>query len=253
MADIHISDFDLEDIDARRTCGSSPTVLIIGGRGRGKSTVAKAVMRALQNIPSGVVFSGTEGSNSFYSDMVPTLFTFDTFDRAVLHKLIEQQKRSETPRDVFVLLDDMMYDSSFLRQPLMRSIFLNGRHYRITLLVTTQYAIDVPPALRSNVDYVFLMRESNVQTQQKLFKNFGGAFPHHTVFAEALKACTADFGAMVIDNVKERVCKYRVDLAADTSFRMFAPSVWKYATGHTRRKEHRQLCSDQCRIIIENA
>ena len=155
---------------ARRRAGSSPTVLIIGGRGKGKSTVAREVMRSLQRVSSGS-FSGTEGSNPFYSDMVPPLFTFDTFDRAVLHQIIEQQKSAETPRDVFVLLDDMMYDSSFLRQPIMRSIFLNGRHYRITLVITTQYAIDVPPALRSNVDYVFLMRESNVQTQQKLYRN----------------------------------------------------------------------------------
>ena len=64
MTNISIHDFDLKKIDERRKQGSSPVVLIIGGRGRGKSNIAKAVMRVLQNVPMGCVFSGTEDSLS---------------------------------------------------------------------------------------------------------------------------------------------------------------------------------------------
>ena len=252
MTEIQIHDFDLSEIDNRRLSGSSPTILIIGGRGRGKSTIAKQIMSRLQAIPSGVVFSGTETSNPYYAKHVPPLFTFDSMDNKVLKNIIEQQKKRDVKKDIFVLLDDMMYDPSFLRQPLMRSIFLNGRHYRITLLLTTQYAIDVPPCLRGNVDYVFLLRETSIQTQQKLFKTFGGTFPHHSLFSEALKACTDNFGAMVIDNVKERIGKYRATPELTEEFRMFHPSVWKYAKEHTRTKERDQVCTNTCRILIDS-
>ena len=45
MTDIQINDFNLSDIDDRRLSGSSPVVMIIGGRGKGKSQTAKAIMR----------------------------------------------------------------------------------------------------------------------------------------------------------------------------------------------------------------
>ena len=81
MTDIQINDFDLNSINERRLSGSSPVVLIIGGRGRGKSQTAKAIMRVLRKIPSGCVFSGTETSNPFYEGIVPSLFTFTTFEK----------------------------------------------------------------------------------------------------------------------------------------------------------------------------
>lgn len=234
MTNISIHDFDLKKIDERRKQGSSPVVLIIGGRGRGKSNIAKAVMRVLQNVPMGCVFSGTEDSNPFYCDNVPALFTFSSFDEAVIKRIIEKQKRSEEKRDVFILLDDLMYDPGFLKQPLMRSIFLNGRHLRITLVITTQYAIDIPCALRGNVDFVFLLRENNIQTCHKLYKNFGGIFPNPQVFSRAMGLCTTSFGAMVINNVDETACQYRVDIESEKEhFRMFCDSVWKYAEAHT--------------------
>lgn len=252
--DIQINDFDLHEINQRRLDGSSPTILIIGGRGKGKSNLAKAIMRAVQKIPSGVVFSGTETSNPFYQDIVPPLFTFSHMDKNVISSIIEAQKKAEDKKDVFVLLDDMMFDPGFLRQPLMKSIFLNGRHYRITLLLTTQYAIDVPCGLRSNIDYVFLLRENNVHTCTKLYKNFGGVFPNQSLFFQAMKVCCADFGALVIDNVNEKVHKIRLDLEHEHSakFRMFSPSVWKYAMKHTNmRGQHDVIADGDCRIIID--
>ena len=251
--DIQINDFDLEEINKRRLDGSSPTILIIGGRGKGKSNLSKAIMRVLRKIPSGVVFSGTETSNPFYKDIVPPLFTFSHMDKSVVSNIIDAQKKAVERKDVFVLLDDMMFDPGFLRQPLMRSIFLNGRHYRITLLLTTQYAIDVPCGLRSNIDYVFLLRENNVLTCTKLYKNFGGMFPNQSLFIQAMKVCCADFGALVIDNVNERVHKFRLDLEKErlSSFRMFSPSVWKYASRHTNMTgQHDVIAEGDCQIII---
>lgn len=251
MTDIQINEFNLSDINERRISGSAPVVLIIGGRGRGKSQTAKAIMRILRKIPSGCVFSGTETSNPFYTGIVPPLFTFTTFEKKVVQNIIAWQKKGNK-RDVFVLLDDLMYDPGFLRQPLMRGIFLNGRHYHITLVITTQYAIDVPPALRGNVDYVFLLRENNLQTVAKLHRNFGGLFPNVNVFNQALKACTQNFGSLVIDNVNEKVHRFRVDMEAEKeSFRMFSAHVWNYAEEHTSNEELDVVDGgDECRLLL---
>jgi len=254
MADITINDFDLDDINTRRLEGSSPVILVIGSRGKGKSEIARQLLYALRSVPAGVVFSGTETSRPFYAENVPSLFVYSVFDKQALTKIVNEQKKAAQKKDILILIDDMMYEPGFLRNPLMKGIFLNGRHWKITLVLTTQYAIDVPCALRGNVDYVFLMRENNLQTVAKLHKNFGGLFPHHTLFHHALKHCTQNFGSLVIDNVRERVCKYRVNIeTAPTKFKIFDPLVWKFAEKHTvcRSQELDILEEDTCRILVD--
>jgi hypothetical protein len=238
MTDITITDFDLSQIDERRRNGSAPVILVIGSRGKGKSTIARAIMRSLRSIPMGNIFSSTETCSPFYSENVPSLFIYSTLDLRALKTVVDEQKKTEKRRSVFILIDDMMYDPLFLRTPIVKGIFLNGRHWGITLLLTTQYAIDVPPALRGNVDYVFLMRENNLQTCAKLHKNFGGIFPTTAVFNQAMRACTVDFGSLVLDFVNDRAFRFRVDMEEEKEpFRMFADSVWRYAEQHTCRSE----------------
>lgn len=255
MTDITITEFGLADIDSRRRSGSAPVILIIGSRGKGKSTVARAIMRELRNIPMGCVFSSTEESSPFYSQNVPSLFIYTTLDLRALKSIVEAQRKADKQQHVFVLIDDMMFDPLFLRNPVVKSIFLNGRHWGITLMLTTQYAIDVPPALRGNVDYVFLMRENNLQTCQKLHKNFGGLFPTCAIFNQAMRACTQDFGSLVIDFVNDRVYKYRADIKLQMEpFRMFSPCVWRYAEAHTcsSADEHDMITQDSSfRILVK--
>ena len=41
----------------------------------------------------------------------------------------------------------------------MRLLFMNGRHWKIMLVITMQYPLGVPPNLRTNIDYTFILRE----------------------------------------------------------------------------------------------
>ena len=42
--------------------------------------------------------------------------------------------------------------------------------YKLLFLLTMQYALGVPPNLRTNIDYVFILRENYV-SNRKLFMN----------------------------------------------------------------------------------
>ena len=48
-------------------------------------------------------------------------------------------------------MDDCLYDSSWTKDVNMRSLFMNGRHYKVMLIITSQYALGIPPQLRSNI------------------------------------------------------------------------------------------------------
>ena len=49
----------------------------------------------------------------------------------------------------------------------IRCIFMNGRHYKIFLLITMQHGLGLPPDLRSNIDYVFIFRNNIVKSVKK--------------------------------------------------------------------------------------
>ena len=51
---------------------------------------------------------------------------------------------------------------------------MNGRHYKILFIITMQYALGVPPSLRTNIDYVFILREPYIANRKRIYENFAG-------------------------------------------------------------------------------
>jgi hypothetical protein len=233
---MEIGAFELGRVSQRRLDGSPPTCIIIGSRGKGKSWVARMLMHAVRGIRTGLVVSGTEEGNDFYTRFVPPVFVHTELNMGLLKQVVDRQKRipEKTPDDdVLVVLDDCMYDKKFTRDPVMRGIFMNGRHWKVLLIITMQYCMDLPVNLRTNIDYAFVMRETNPAVVERLYKNFGGSFSTLPAFAEALRLCTDDHGCMVIDNVRSCVCHFK---ASDPgAFRVFHPKAWKYSKQHERR------------------
>ena len=107
-----------------------------------------------QDIPIGTVVSGTESANSFYSEIVPSLFIHDEFTPELINNVVKRQKIivNKTKADIakkgntsidpraFLILDDCLYDKSWIKDVNVRTLFMNGRHYNIMFIITMQYA-----------------------------------------------------------------------------------------------------------------
>ena len=59
--------------------------------------------------------------------------------------------RGRTLDSAFVILDDCLFDASWTRDKMMRLLFMNGRHWKIMLVITMQYPLGIPPTLRTNI------------------------------------------------------------------------------------------------------
>jgi len=134
--------------------------------------------------------------------------------------------------DAFVLLDDCMYDKKMIRDPNIRGIFMNGRHWRLLFILTMQYCMDLPPDLRANIDFVFVLRENIVQNQDKLYKNFFGIFPDAQTFRETMNTCTEGYDCMVLDNTsrsnKIEDCIFWYRAKPERQYKIGSRELWDF-------------------------
>lgn len=219
------------------TIGDNRVIVFIGKRGTGKTTLITDLLFHKRFIPAGVVMSGTEEGNGHYGQMVPDSFIYPDFDRDVLEKIVNRQRKLVKSRDkldtrTFVLLDDCMYDKKITREKCMRSIFMNGRHFNILLMLSMQYCMDMPPDLRSNVDYVFVLRENILSVREKIYKSFFGIFPNLDTFNQVLTACTENFECLVLDNTSKsnaiEDCVFWYKAKIHPPFRVGSEKFWTF-------------------------
>lgn len=234
----------LKKFDMRRVQSDS-VCMFIGKRNTGKSFCLRDLLYYHQDIPSGVVISATEEANNFYSKFVPPLFINYEYKEGTVKKFLNRQKKlkkkkmiepkySNIDNRAFLIFDDLGYASKiWAKQKEVREIFMNGRHYGIFFCITLQYALGIHPDLRSNIDYVFLMRENIVNNKKRLYENYAGVFPDLEQFSKVFDQCTENYGCLVIDNkcqsnkIEDMVYWYK---AKDhPNFKLCDEKSWNYS------------------------
>ncbi len=214
MASLELKKFDMRNISFRPDENKGPVIVLIGRRDTGKSFLVRDLLYYHQDIPVGTVISGTEEGNGFYSTHVPKLFIHNEYNSAIIESILKRQrsvlkqikkdiemykKTSIDPR-VFVILDDCLYDATWTKDKMMRLLFMNGRHWKVMLIITMQYPLGVPPNLRTNIDYVFILREPYIANRKRIYENYAGMFPTFESFCQVMDQCTENYECLVINN-----------------------------------------------------
>ena len=113
------------------------------------------------------------------------------YKESKLEKVLAFQKKnwvkSGKQSRMVLVMDDCMSDKKFLNHKIIRKLVLEGRHYGILFLLCTQYFMDIPKALRSNVEFVSFGSENNLETRRTMYKNFFGFFPSFREFDNTFK------------------------------------------------------------------
>jgi len=214
--------------------GDDKVCVFIGKRGTGKSTLVTDILWNKKHLPAGIAMSGTEEGNGHYKQFIPDLFVYGDYNKDAIEKLIERQKKLLAVgrcQPVFILMDDCMYDKSFMRDICIRQLFMNGRHWKIFFMMTTQYCMDMTPMIRTNVDYVFALRDNVRQNRENLYKAFFGVFPNFDQFSQVMDACTENYECLVLDNTsksnKISDCVFWYKSPIRKNFRVGNEAFWK--------------------------
>ena len=76
--------------------------------------------------------------------MVPPIFIHDEYKPEIIANVLKRQRMmidkinanvTVDPR-LFLLLDDCIYDQSWVKDKNVRSLFMNGRHFKILFIIT---------------------------------------------------------------------------------------------------------------------
>jgi hypothetical protein len=241
---LDLKKFDMRSITFRADENKGPVIVMIGRRDTGKSVLVRDLLYFHQDIPIGTVISGTEAGNGFYAKLVPKLFIHEEYNSVIIENILRRQravmkqvgkeieiykKTSIDPR-TFVILDDCLYDDKWTRDKLMRLLFMNGRHWKVMLVITMQYPLGIPPNLRTNIDYVFILRENIGGNRKRIYTNYASMFPTFEAFCSVLDNCTENYECLVINNnsksnkLQDQIFWYRAEKRGD--FKMGAKEFW---------------------------
>jgi hypothetical protein len=242
---LELRKFDMKSISFKPNENKGPVVVLIGKRDTGKSFLVRDLLFYQQDIPIGTVISGTEEGNGFYASMVPKLFVHNEYNTAIIENILKRQrtvlkqikkemetyKRSTIDPRAFVILDDCLYDATWTRDKMMRLLFMNGRHWKVMLVITMQYPLGIPPTLRTNIDYVFILRENYIANRRRIYENYAGMFPTFESFCQVMDQCTENYECLVINNnsksnkLHDQVFWYKADSHGE--FRLGSKEFWE--------------------------
>jgi len=211
---LELAKFEMKAISFRPDENKGPVIVLIGRRDTGKSFLVQDLMFHHQDIPIGTVISGTEAGNGFFAAHVPKLFIHDAYNTAIIENILKRQKavlkqvkkeqeaykKSSIDPRTFVVLDDCLYDNKWTKDVMMRLLFMNGRHWKVMLVITMQYPLGIPPNLRTNIDYVFILREPYIANRKRIYDNYAGMFPTFESFCQVMDQCTENYECLVINN-----------------------------------------------------
>lgn len=230
--------------DIKSACDKKFNALLVGKRNTGKSTVIQDILYYANktNIPRVCVFSGTEEANGFYRQFVPTTFIYnDSCVEEQLTEILKSQKDltkrkkwnlipEDTDLRILIVLDDVGYKKGTLRSEVLRQIFMNGRHYSITMVLACQYIMDAPVDIRTNCDFVYVLKQTSCI--ENLHRTFFSGFDKKRDFKTVLDLCTQNYECLVLDNTKpttdvSQVCFY-YKAKLGRQFKFGSSALWNY-------------------------
>jgi hypothetical protein len=216
----------LKDFQFDHARAPHPTVLLVGKRFAGKSAMQVAIAEAFP-VPRWSAWCGTKDTEDFWADRFgssASVWGPDERGKEALRRIIAYQQAKvrlykkilklpfPLKYSIGLVFDDVTSKREFRKGEILEDLFSNGRHYKAVILISCQYIKQLPPAVRTNTDYLFMMHNSK-RTAKLLHEEYVENPDDFGVFLGLLRRVTGQkdehkrdlFNGLVYDNMAKTV------------------------------------------------
>jgi hypothetical protein len=186
--------------------------------------------------PVGMAISGSEDSNHHYREIFPSTVVHNEYTEDKAIKFVRRQKIAkehlENPWAV-LLLDDCTDDRKIFNKPIQQALYKKGRHYKMWYILSLQYAMDVKPSIRVNIDGTFILREPSIKIRKVIWENYAGIIPDFGMFCDIMDQITDNYTALYIhnattsNNLTDCIFYYKAD-QTPRDFKFGCPEMWMF-------------------------
>jgi len=185
--------------------------LMLGRRGRGKTTWSQYILQQLLYAQEGiiVIMVGSERVRQSWARIAPRLFVVDISTDYILKLCNDQDRKIEKYKSLGVpfparhhvtfVLDDTASNRKFQKSQAMQYVASNSRQLEITTFVLAQYLFQIISEVRSQFDVALLLATSNAKNIRNIREQFASSITMR-VFKGILSAATENYGMLVIDD-----------------------------------------------------
>jgi len=256
----------LEDFQFNMERVPCPTILLVGKRFSGKSYTSVSIAQKFK-VPRFCAFCGTKDTEDFWAEKFESSASVrgpDEAGKAYLITVIKyQQRKARLYKKVLklpfpvqymigMIFDDVTSKREFRKGEILEDLFSNGRHYKAVIIISCQYLKQLPPAVRTNADYMFLMHNTK-RTCKVLYEDYVEEPSTFGEFLQLLRSVTGQtddkgqnlFNSLVYDNsttsskLEDMFKVYRNEGETVIDNMVLGSSEWReYNKNHYKDKDH---------------
>lgn len=170
------------------------TISIYGKRRSGKTQFTRHFLKAMRPyFPEVYVFTLTKVDNE-YTRFVPDKYIFEGYQDAVVDAILRRQEARQRDMrkrgvndiniNVLLILDDCITNDVLKYSETMKTIFYNGRHLYMSIVVNSQDHKAITPGLRTNTDMVACFPVRSQRDKEAVRENYADFVKNDADFEE---------------------------------------------------------------------
>lgn len=191
------------------TMGTDYTIAVFGKRRTGKSWIMRYLLYLKRQCFNYAMVITNTKFNGFWQNYFPMNVVHGAYDREAVMEFMmvalrikmwnEANPDKKINHRCVLVLDDIIADPKLRYCPVLATLFYNGRHFGICVMIASQYVFGLPPGLRGNADLIFVLSQVQFRQRDALEKDYAGGLNNQDEFYEVLDDNTKDNRCLVID------------------------------------------------------
>ncbi len=118
------------------------------------------------------LFSQTIHLDAIWQDLaLPSTHLYDHWNDDIVQNLMHYSKKQ--PHGILIVLDDMITSSEAVnnkKSSLLKQLFYQGRHHKISLVLVSQKMKDIPVGMRTNATHLVCFNLRSKQEEEGFFR-----------------------------------------------------------------------------------